>query len=134
MEFVGVIPKDLASGVLWDQIKELILRAMVFGRGEYEIDDVLEAIKQDEMFALGIVEDGQVKFVAVATLVQYPRKRILYLVYGAGRGAVKARPALLEAAKILEVDWIETRSRESVSRVCRKHGFDTAYHVSILEV
>lgn len=85
------------------------------------------------MFALGIVERGQLTFCVTCSVVQFPRKRVLYVQYGAGLGGARAREALIGAAKTLQCDWIETRCRESVARLYRKAGFDIGYCVAILE-
>lgn len=134
MDFCGVIPKDLAVGVLWPQIAELVMRALPYGRGEYELDDVRAGIERDELFVVGATSAARVEFCLVCSICAYPRKRVLYVVYGAGFGAVRALDALISAAKTLNCDWIETRCREAVARLYRRARFDTAYHVCILEV
>ncbi len=134
MEFIGVIPKDLATGVLWPQIRKLVAQALPYGRGEYEVEDIRDGIRAGQAFALGVIGDGmRLEFVAVATIAQYPRKRVLYVQYGAGEGGARAKPAIEAAARTLECDWVETRCRESVARLFRQAGFETGYHVCILE-
>jgi len=133
MNYVGVIPKDLAIGPFWPQISDLISKAMPYGRGEYTIDDIRDGIATGGMFALGVVVDSVVQFVVTASLVEYPRKRVIYVQYGAGRGGTEAFDALKHAAQTLKADWIETRCRASVATLYRRIGFDTAYQVAILE-
>lgn len=133
--FCGVIPKDLATGALWPQISALLARAMPYGRGEYELDDIRDGIEQGRMFALGIVnEQAVVEFVVSCVVVIYPHKKVMYVQYGAGRGGARARDAYIAAAKTLGCDWIETRCRASVARLYQRAGFDTGYQVCILEV
>lgn len=133
--FCGVIPKDLAAGALWPQIAELVARAIPFGRGEYTLDDIRDGIEREEMFALGVVnERAVVEFVVTATVAVFPRKRVLYVQYGAGRGGARARDALEAAAQTLSCDWIETRCRESVTRLYKRAGFEVGYQVCIFEV
>ena len=98
MTHIGVIPKDLAVGVFWPQIATLISQAMPYGRGEYTIDDIRSGIESGVMFALGIVNGGIVEFIATATISQFPRRRVLYVQYGAGRGGKRACNALIDAA------------------------------------
>ena len=133
MTHVGVIPKDLAIGLLWPQISDLISKAVPYGRGEYTIDDIRDGIRDGAMFALGVISAGVVEFVVTATIAQFPRKRVLYVQYGAGHGGKRAAAALIAAAKTLEADWIETRCRASVATLYRRIGFDTSYQVAILE-
>ena len=134
MDYCGVIPKDLAIGALWPQVGALIASAIVYGRGEYTLDDIRDGIERGQMFAVGCVnEAGEVEFVVTCTVVTFPRKEVLYIQYGAGRGGVRAKDALIAAAKTLDCDWIETRCRESVARLYRRAGFDIGYSVCILE-
>lgn len=134
IDYLGVLPKDLATGALWPQIETLLARAVVFGRGEYTLDDIRDGIERDEMFVLGAVENLRVSFCATCSIVQYPRRRVLYVQYGAGLGGERAREALIDAANTLSCDWIETRCRESVARLYRKAGFDIGYSVAILDL
>lgn len=134
MEYIGVIPKDLAIGALWPQIGAHVAAALPYGRGEYALEDVREGIARGEMFAIGVAAGGGVEFVATCTVAHYPRKRVLYIQYGAGRGGARAQEALIAAARTLACDWIETRCRLSVARLYRRAGFDVGYTVPILEV
>ena len=134
MDYCGIIPKDLAIGALWPQIGALVAAAMPYGRGEYTLSDIHDGIRDGQMFAIGCVTGAEVEFVVTCTVAAYPRKNVLYIQYGAGRGGARAKDALVAAAKTLECDWIETRCRESVARLYRRAGFDDAYRVCILEV
>ena len=135
MDYCGVIPKDLAIDALWPQIGALIASAIPYGRGEYTLDDIRDGIEVGQMFAVGCVNNaGEVEFVVTCSVVAFPRKQVLYVQYGAGRGGVRAKDSLIAAAKTLGCDWIETRCRESVARLYRRAGFDEGYRVCILEV
>ena len=135
MDYCGVIPKDLAVGALWPQIGALVASAIPYGRGEYTLDDIRGGIERGEMFAIGVVsEAAEVEFVMTCTVATFPRKQVLYVQYGAGRGSARIREALVAAAQTLRCDWIETRCRESVARLYRRAGFDIGYSVCILEV
>ena len=135
MDYCGVIPKDLAIDALWPQIGALIASAIPYGRGEYTLDDIRDGIEVGQMFAVGCVNNaGEVEFVVTCSVVAFPRKQVLYVQYGAGRGGVRAKDSLIAAAKTLGCDWIETRCRESVARLYRRAGFDEGYRDCILEV
>lgn len=135
MDYCGVIPKDLAVGALWPQIGALVALAIPYGRGEYALDDIRGGIERGEMFAAGVVnERAEVEFVVTCSIATFPQKQVLYVQYGAGRGGIRAKDALIAAARTLGCDWIETRCRESVARLYRRAGFDEGYRVCILEV
>lgn len=134
-EFIGVIPKDMAVGPYWPQIAALIERALPYGRGEYDIGDILDGVKSGRMFIVAVIgEQAEVQFAAACTPIQFPKKSVLFVLYGAGRGGSRAKDALINACRRLECDWIETRCRDSVARLYRRYGFDTGYSVPILEV
>lgn len=135
MEFKGVIPPDLATGLLWPQISALLAQALPYGRGEYTLDDIKAGIERGEVFAIGAVSElAEVEFIAACTIYQTPQKRILYVLYGAGRGGIRLRDPLVEAAAKLGCDWIEQRSRRSVAKLYERAGFSTDYTVAILEI
>lgn len=133
MYFAGLIPQDLAIGQFWPQIATLLERSLPYGRGEYTLDDIRIGLGAGQMFAIGIIEDYKVRFVATCTLVTYPRKTVLYVQHGAGRDAPNLKDTLIQAARTLGADWIETRCRLSVARLYRRYGFDIGYQVPILE-
>lgn len=134
MSYCGILPKDLALGALWPQIGALVASAMPYSRGEYTLADIYDGIKQERMFAIGVVgERAEVEFVVTCTVANYPRKRVLYIQYGAGRGGSRAKEALIAAARTLGCDWIETRCRNTVARLYQRAGFDVGYSVAILE-
>lgn len=134
MKFIGVVPKDLVVGPLWPQISALLERALPYGRGEYTLDDIREGIAGGRMFAIAVADESIIEFVATCVVVEFPRKRVLYVQYGAGRGGVRAREALVSAARTLECDWVETRTRLAVAKLCQRSGFDIGYCVPILEI
>lgn len=132
--FRGVIPPAAAAGFLWPQIGPLIARAIPYGRGEYTLGDVREGIENGAMLAVGSLCDGEVGFVLTCTVAVYPRKRVLYVQYGAGRDGRQMKEVLIEVARALNCDWIETRCREAVATLYRRAGFETGYQVCILEI
>ena len=132
--FFGVLTPEQASGTLWPAVSVLVAQAIPYGRGEYAMEDIHEGLRRGEMLAVAKVIDNQVEFVLTCVVSQYPRKRVLYVQYGAGRGGADLKEKLIEVARVLKCDWIETRCRESVARLYRRLGFDVAYNVCILEV
>ena len=132
--FFGVLTPEQASGTLWPAVSALVSQAIHYGRGEYTLEDIHEGLRSGSMLAVAKVIDNQVEFVLTCVVAQYPRKRVLYVQYGAGRGGADLKEKLIEVARVLKCDWIETRCRESVARLYRRLGFDVAYNVCILEV
>ena len=132
--FFGVLTPEQASGTLWPAVSVLVAQAIPYGRGEYTMDDIHEGLRRGEMLAVAKVVDRQVEFVLTCVVAVFPRKRVLYVQYGAGRGGADLKEKLIEVARALKCDWIETRCRESVARLYRRSGFETGYQVCILEV
>lgn len=131
--YVGVFPVDLACGAFWPQISHLLEKSLPHGRGEYTLEDIRTGIESGDLFAIGSACCGDVSFVAVCSIQEYPRKRVLYVQHGAGRKGSESLSAVLSAAKALGADWVETRCRPAVARLYRKLGFDTSYQVALLE-
>lgn len=132
--FFGVLTPEQASGALWPAVSALVSQAIPYGRGEYTLEDIHEGLRSGNMLAVAKVVDSQVEFVVTCVVAVFPRKRVLYVQYGAGRGGADLKEKLIEVARVLKCDWIETRCRESVARLYRRSGFDTGYQVCILEV
>ena len=132
--FFGVLTPEQASGTLWPAVSVLVAQAIPYGRGEYAMEDIHEGLRRGEMLAVAKVVDRQVEFVLTCVVAVFPRKRVLYVQYGAGRGGADLKEKLIEVARALKCDWIETRCRESVARLYRRSGFETGYQVCILEV
>ena len=132
--FFGVLTPEQASGALWPAVSALVTQAIHYGRGEYTLEDIHEGLRSGSMLAVAKVIDSQVEFVMTCVVAVFPRKRVLYVQYGAGRGGADLKEKLIEVARVLKCDWIETRCRESGARMYRRLGFDVAYNVCILEV
>jgi len=132
--FFGVLTPEQASSTLWPAVSVLVAQAIHYGRGEYTLEDIHEGLRRGEMLAVAKVVDRQVEFVLTCVVAVFPRKRVLYVQYGAGRGGADLKEKLIEVARALRCDWIETRCRESVARLYRRSGFETGYQVCILEV
>lgn len=132
--FFGVLTPEQASSTLWPAVSVLVAQAIPYGRGEYTLEDIHEGLRRGEMLAVAKVVDRQVEFVLTCVVAGFPRKRVLYVQYGAGRGGADLKEKLIEVARALKCDWIETRCRESVARLYRRSGFETGYQVCILEV
>ena len=132
--FVGVLTPEQASGALWPAVAALVAQAIPYGRGEYTLEDIHEGLRRGDMLAVAKVVDRRVEFVVTCVVAVFPRKRVLYVQFGAGRGGAELKDKLIEVARTLRCDWIETRCRESVARLYRRVGFDVGYNVCILEV
>lgn len=132
--FVGVLTPEEASSTLWADVSSLITQALPYSLGEYTLDDIREGLKRGDMLAIAKVHTGRVVFVVTCVVAVFPRKRVLYVQYGAGRGGAELKEAVTNVARALKCDWVETRCRESVARLYRRVGFDVGYQVCILEV
>jgi len=132
--FFGVLPPGEAAGTYWPQIAALIETSLQYGRGEYELEDIRTALIREQVLAIASLEGDRVKFVVTCSVNETPRKRVLYIEYGAGCEGAELKDAVVRVAKTLHCDWVETRCRAAVARLYRKAGFDINYYTPILEI
>lgn len=131
----GVIPADLAAGPFWPGICAQIRRALPYGRGECDAEDIRVMIERGEMVAIGAIgPQAQVECVAVCAVARFPKKRVLCVQYAAGLGGGRLLDVVVSAAQKLGCDWIEARCRPAVARLFRRHGFDVDERVVMMEI
>lgn len=118
----------------WIEISNLLNKAVIHGRGELAVDDILDLVTSGRMFVAITETDGKIVLAIAAEIMYYPRKRVLNLAFGAGIVSPmydEIYTALAEMAKVLEADAIQCYCRKSVAKLLMKayDGVEEAYIV-----
>lgn len=109
----------------WPIIMPLLDRAVVHGRGELVVDDILKLASEDRMFVSVLRnEDRKITLAVAAEIIYYPRKKVLNLAFAGGRDAKVVSELyfdqLREMAVRLGADRIQCHCRESVARLLKQ--------------
>lgn len=108
----------------WPVIRPLLERAVVHGRGELVVEDILKLVSQDRMFISVLRSDHQIALAVAAEIIHYPRRKVLNLAFAGGRDSriVSERyfDQLREMALRLGADRIQCHCREAVARLLKQ--------------
>lgn len=118
----------------WTEISKLLNKAVIHGRGELMVDDILDLVLSGKMFVAVTETDDKIVLAIAAEIMYYPRKRVLNLAFGAGAVSPmydEIYEALAKMALILEADAIQCYCRKSVAKLLMKayDGVEEAYIV-----
>lgn len=98
-EFTVLTPDQV--GAEWSAIRPLLEKAVASGEAECGVDDVLQLVFDGLMVVLALREDGLITLVVTAEVVEYPKKRVLHVVYAGGKGmSAHAGPINAELTKV----------------------------------
>lgn len=110
----------------WYHIQPLVAQALAAGDGEYAEADVFGLLKRGAWHAFATIEDKQVTNLAVVEVLQYPRKRVLFVHLGAGhdaQAAVKVMwPYIREFAEAHRCSIVRLFGRRGWARVLSRTG------------
>ncbi len=70
--------------VEWATLRALLGMAVVHGRGELVVDDVLDLVGSDRMFVSVLREDGKTILAVAAEIIHFPRRKVLNLAFAGG--------------------------------------------------
>ncbi len=118
----------------WVELSKLLNKAVIHGRGELTVDDVLELVLIGRMFVAVTEVNNEIILAIAAEIMYYPRKRVLNLAFGAGTVSPmynEIYEAIAKMAVILEADAIQCYCRKSVAKLLMKayDGVEEAYIV-----
>jgi len=113
----------------WEGLRPVLQRAVAQGRGELEVDDIYALTLQGRMCVFATDDDS---FAITAEIMNYPRKRVFLLGFGAGTtpevGVLHG--VLSAAAKGVGAQVIQTYcSNHAMVRYYTRHKFDPVYTV-----
>lgn len=104
----------------------LVRDALARGDGEYAEVDVFSLLQRGAWHAFATIEDQQMTNLAIVEVLQYPRKRVLFVHFGAGRDAratVRAMwPYIKEFAEAQGCALVRLFGRRGWARVLSRTG------------
>ena len=110
--------------VHWTKIRPLLSSAIAKGRGEIEVDDVLDLAGQGRMSISVVWRDGSIALSIAAEVIHYPRRKVLNLAFAGGKDAkfVSDRfdEYLGEMARSLGADAVQCYCAPAVARLLKK--------------
>lgn len=97
MEFRLLRPEEVV--VHWEEIAPLLDKAVSYGNGELEVDDIRKLVLGGRMFIFGGFNQERKLNLAVTTeFSTYPRKTVLVIGFGAGTLGEHANEVFLKLA------------------------------------
>ncbi len=110
---------DVEAGdvdILWEKVKGNLELSLEYGRGEYTMEDVHLALLDGSMrLWIGYDDKGKLLASAVCQLVNYPQKRVCYVLI-AGGGFFE----IWEEASVCIEDWAKANGAHSICAYTRK--------------
>lgn len=117
------VPPPMVDAV-WPQVEHLLLPALGFNQGELAPEDILQFLRDNQMWLLTIHQSDKIVAAAVLELVQYPRKRSLRIVLLGGSGLQdwmgELQVATNDMAKSMGASFVELHGRPGWERALRK--------------
>lgn len=118
----------------WDGLRPLLQQAVDKGRGELEVDDIYTQTMRGVMCVFATDDDS---FAITAEVMNYPRKRVFLLGFGAGTtpGVDVLHGVLAAAAKGIGAQAVQTYcSNPAMVRYYTRHKFEPVYTVLEREI
>lgn len=119
-----LIPREELSAC-WPELRERLMPAVNAGRGELEVDDILDLALQGRMFVFA--DDA---LAVTVEFMHYPRKTVMLVGFGAGkvRDVRAVRDTLEAAARHMDATSIQTYCQNpAMTRYYRRFGMEPAY-------
>ncbi len=109
---------------LWPIICPLLDKAVIHGRGEVWVDDILDLVLNNKMFVAVVIDNDEIILAIAAEVLYYPRRSVLNIAFAGGKRAdVLARefyPRFEEMARIMKTDAMQCSCRPSIVRLLKR--------------
>lgn len=113
MEFRLLRPEEVV--VHWEEIAPLLDKAVAYGSGELEVNDIRKLVLGGRMFIFGgFTEHKKLTIAATAEFNIYPRKTVLVIGFGAGEIGEHANSMFLTVA-----DFARQGGATSIQTFCK---------------
>jgi hypothetical protein len=121
----------------WPSIRELLIPAIEFCNGEFEVDDLLDMVMSGRAFVVVLVGEESLELAAVCECLKYPRKSIMNVLALGGKNfeAVNREfwPKVVDVAKVLGASAVRGAVRPVMERLCKRVAPDIVQAYAILE-
>ena len=127
---ISLVPSEHVLDV-WPAVADYIQNALEYTRGRYELEDVLERVKNGE-FLLWIAFDGErIKGCVITDMMQYPRKKFLGCPFVTGDEFASWKQPMFEMlqrfARDNNCEGLEATARPGWSRVFKDDGYEAMW-------
>jgi hypothetical protein len=129
---VSAVPKEHVLAV-WPQAEPYVKLATDLTCGRFEPEDVLDQLIDDK-YLLWIAFDGtDVKGAVVTTIIHYPRKRYLYLMFCGGEDGFAWKEEMLKVLRCWaydnQCDGIEANGRLGWAKIFKADGYKSLWQL-----
>ena len=127
---ISLVPSEHVLDV-WPAVTDYVQNALEYTDGRYELEDVLEMIK-DGGFLLWIAFDGEhIKGCVITHMMQYPRKKFLGCPFVTGDEFASWKQPMFEMlqkfARDNDCEGLEATARLGWSRVFKDDGYEAMW-------
>ena len=127
---ISLVPSEHVLDV-WPAVADYVQNAMEYTCGRYELEDVLEGVKNGE-FLLWIAFDGErIKGCVITDMMQYPRKKFLGCPFVTGDEFASWKQPMFETlqrfARDNNCEGLEATARLGWSRVFKDDGYEAMW-------
>lgn len=123
---------------IWPKVRPYLARAVEYTGGRYETDDILVSVTDYDHHMWIAFEERDVKGVVVTTFADYPRKRVLNMIFCAGANLPEWKTDMLALlrrwARDNNCDAIEGTGRKGWLRTLEPDGMKPLWHTFELPV
>ena len=85
-EYQLTVLKPSAVEELWTELAALLAPGVQFANGEFDVQDLLWMIRSNKAFAAAMLKDGKIELAGVFEVLEYPKKRVLFVLVMGGQG------------------------------------------------
>lgn len=121
---------------IWSQVEPIIKRAVNYADGSILLADVLSGLLTDKFGLFVGMEDDEIDSALVLEFKQYPRKKVLFILFWATKSGhdydswIQYISAIEEFARAADCDRIEAYTRKGLARKLNKTlNWDNEYSV-----
>ena len=136
-EYQLTVLKPSAVEELWTELAALLAPGVQFANGEFDVQDLLWMIRSNKAFAAAMLKDGKIELAGVFEVLEYPKKRVLFVLVMGGQGLDVATSqcwdTLQDLARSVEAVAIRGAVRPSMERYCRRIIPDAQRIYTVLE-